>query len=71
MRFLQNTYNPEAKDAGIHLTQLHNETPEESWESYLRWLDGKIIGEPQATRDYTVEQLKARNVVGVYVADNN
>lgn len=30
-----------------------------------RW-EGKIIGEPRATAAYTVEQLEAMGMVGVY-----
>ena len=34
------------------------------------WLSDKIIGEPQATTTYTVEELKKFDMVGVYVEDS-
>lgn len=39
------------------------------WQDATDWLRGKIIGEPKATDTFTVEQLKAMDVVGVYVED--
>lgn len=64
--FLSNTYNPNAEDAFTYVRRRPHETPTEAWQHKLEWLSDKIIGEPQATEHYTVEQLKAMNMVGVY-----
>lgn len=70
MRWLSNTYNPNLPDAKHHVDTMPHQTPEEAWHWHKVWLSGKIIGEPQATDTYTVEQLKAMDLVGVYVEDD-
>lgn len=40
-------------------------------ELYKRQIEGKIIGDPQATKTMTVEQLKAQGFVGLYIPDTN
>jgi hypothetical protein len=66
MKFLSNTHNPKDKFAMTYISRYSDETPQQAWENYLRWLDGKIIGRPQATEAYTVEQLESIGMVGVY-----
>jgi hypothetical protein len=71
MRFLSNTYDPTTEGAkesffgGIKDPQSRNE----AWANYLEWVDAHVIGEPQATRTYTVEELKKMGMVGVYAED--
>lgn len=71
LRFLTNIYNPEQPDAKILLTRHFDETVDGAWQQHLRWLKGKIIGDPQATDDYTVEELKSLDMVGVYVLEED
>ena len=68
MKFLSNTYDPERKDAPMHVVTRNGETQQEAWYWHLEWLRGKVIGDPQATSAYTVEQLKEMGMVGVYAA---
>ena len=42
------------------------QTPHQAFMEQQRWLSGKIIGDPQPTYDYSVAQLKAMHIVGVY-----
>jgi hypothetical protein len=37
-----------------------------AWQGHLEWLADKVIGEPKATEECTVEELKAEGMVGVY-----
>lgn len=67
LKWVSNTYDPKAKDAKMFVFRMPDETQEHAWRTYLQWLNGKVIGEPQATDHYTVEQLKAMGLVGVYV----
>lgn len=45
---------------------MFGQTQEEADLRYKKWLAGKRIGSPKATEAYTVEQLEARGMVGVY-----
>lgn len=58
-KWLSNTYDPSRIDAGSYDFQ-RNDT------NYSNWLRDKLIGPPQATDKYTVEQLQRMNMVGVY-----
>jgi hypothetical protein len=69
MRFISNTHNPKDKYARRYVVRSFHEPPEQAWQHHLEWLDGKIIGRPQATETYTVEQLEAMDLVGVYTGD--
>ena len=62
--FLTNMYSSNKKDP-YEYARLVGGTAEEQRE-YLVWLSDKIIGDPQATAHYSVEQLKSRGYVGVY-----
>ncbi len=66
MRWLSNTNS----DGRYIMTSL-NETPEDAVKHHREWLAGKIIGDPKATAKYTVEQLKAMGMVGVYLKDGD
>lgn len=67
VRWLSNTYNPKGSNAEMCVARSFNESQEEAWQHHQNWLKGKIIGDPKATDYYTVEQLKAQNMVGVYI----
>jgi len=69
MRFLDNIYNPDLPEAKRYLVCKAHETPEQAWAKYKRWLEGKVIGEPKATKAYSVSELRQRNIVGVYADD--
>jgi len=71
MRHLDNIYNPDKPDAKQLIKTRSGQTPEEAWAQQERWLSGKTIGRPKATEHYTVEQLEAMGMVGVYVEDEN
>jgi len=66
MKFLTNTFNPNNKDARLYTVREENQTLDEAWKSYQRFLQGKIIGLPQATSYHTVEELVSMNMVGLY-----
>ena len=68
MEWLTNTYDPKKLEARRLVTRLLNETQEEAWQRLQAFLSDKIIGEPKASEQYTVEQLKSMNMVGVYRA---
>jgi len=62
-------YNPNLNDAKEHLICRSNQTPDQAWAHEQEWLAGKIIGDPKATDDYSVAQLRAMNLVGIYVLE--
>ncbi len=66
MKWLSNIHDPKDPQAQMYVARSFHETPEEAWAHHQEWLKGKVIGEPQATEAYTVEQLKAMGMVGVY-----
>jgi hypothetical protein len=68
LRFLSNTYDPKQPDASYTCPRMSDQTQQQAWESHARWLADKIIGDPQATEWYTVDQLKSMHMVGVYAA---
>ncbi len=64
MKWLTN-HHPDERYIAVGL----NETSDHAIQRQRQWLKGKVIGEPQATASYTVEQLKAQGYVGVYLPD--
>ena len=66
MEFLTNTHDPKDKHAKMYVARSTYETTDVAWAHHIEWLKDKIIGEPQATEAYTVEQLKEMGMVGVY-----
>ena len=71
MKFLSNIHDPKDENAKIFVFCDSNETSEEAWQHHLRWLEGKIIGDPKKTEWYTVQQLKDMKMVGVYAPDES
>ena len=65
-RFLSNTHDPKDENAPMYVVRSFHETQEQAWANHLEWLKDKVIGDPQATEAYTVEQLKEMCMVGVY-----
>jgi hypothetical protein len=60
-KFLQNIINPADKRY-----QPKGKDKEQFIFANQKFLSDKTIGEPQATEWYSVEELKAMNMVGVY-----
>lgn len=69
MRWLSNIYDPDRSDARGRVVRCFGETSWQAWQRQQEWLMGKIISEPLATPSYSMERLKAMNMVGVYSAD--
>lgn len=67
MRWLVNTYWPKSPDRFV-LPRIGG-TEAEARAIEDAWLADKIIGEPQATEGFTVEELKEWGLVGVYEAN--
>ena len=66
MKFLTNTYDPKREDAEYHLSYIRGIPRDQQWRDYLIWLSDKCIARPKATNFYTVEQLEAMGMVGIY-----
>ncbi len=66
MRFLTNLFDPTHDDAKKYIITHTGETREEAWASQERWLRDKVVGRPQGTEAYSVEDLEAMNTVGIY-----
>lgn len=66
MKFLTNKPDHRKRKLSGFVMRRGNETQEQANRRYMEWLQGKIIGEPQATETYTVEQLKAMDIIGIY-----
>ena len=71
MKWLTNTYDPERNDAKYSLPVRISETREYAWQKHLAYLADKHIGEPKATVNYTVDELKQMGYVGVYAVDES
>lgn len=71
MKWLANLHNPEDENWKKYVAVAPGETQEQAYADYLKWLDGKIIADPEPSDTYTVEQLKAMNIVGVYKDDQS
>ncbi len=69
MQYLGNTYDPKHNDAPRVVTRNIGETQSEAWANKLKWLEGKVIGLPEATAHYTQAELIEQNMVGVYSKD--
>jgi hypothetical protein len=69
MRWLTNIYDPRRPDfkANIHLTTL--QTPEDAARDAREWLRDKTVGTPKATRYFTVAELEAMGMVGIYAPE--
>lgn len=70
LRFLTNTHDPKDPNAMMYVSTNPGQSQLAAWREHQLWLVGKVIGDPQATAIYTVEELKQRGMVGVYVLEN-
>ena len=66
MKWLTNLDDPRHGGAHLHILHEIGRTRAEAWQAQERWLADKILGDPQATDYYSVEQLKQMGMVGVY-----
>lgn len=66
LRYFGNTYDPRQPDVLYSIVVGWDESPQEAYQRHADWLRDKMIGDPQPTSTYTVEQLKKMNMVGVY-----
>lgn len=67
MKFLTNIYDPKRNDAKDKIFTGLNETVDEAWDAQNRYLIGKIISKPQATKWHSSEKLEEMGMVGVYL----
>jgi len=72
LKFLSNTFDPNHKDAKCYKTYTHHamsggpRARDEEWDRHMEWINANVIGDPQATEKYSVEELKKMNLVGIY-----
>jgi len=75
MKFLSNTHNPFLPDTkkfhcfSFHAIQGGPEACEEEWRQHMDWIKSNLIGRPQASKHYTVEQLEDMGLVGIYAEE--
>lgn len=69
MKYLTNMYDPSKPDAKSQVLCMLWQSVEEAWEKLQRFLQGKIVGRPKETDTYTVEELEAIGLVGIYAPD--
>ncbi len=69
MKWNTNLENPGLPDHWVTPIRSWGETPQKAKDHETEWLKGKIIGPPQATETYTVKQLEAMDIVGIYVPE--
>ena len=66
MKFITNAYDPRNIDYSRVDRSLTNDT---KWDIIRECLDRpEVVGLPQATEHFTVEELQAQGIVGVYDA---
>lgn len=71
-RHLSNIFDHRRKDAeGMHcyshsamFNGLH--AMRQEWLSHLDWINENVIGPPEATDRYSVEELEAMGMIGIY-----
>jgi hypothetical protein len=72
MKWLTNIYDPrKTEEAKRSLCLSFDEASdpqgrERAWQRHLEWLADKVVGRPQASGTYTVEELEVMGLVGVY-----
>lgn len=66
-RWLANIPNPRRHGASKSLSYIgHPSTHAEQWVKHLAWVNRNITDRPKATEAYTVEQLEAMGMIGIY-----
>ena len=71
MKWLTNTHDPNDPHAPMYVVRTLDETYEGAWRNHCEYLSDKIIGRPQATSKYAVEQLEEMGMVGVYAREDD
>lgn len=66
LRFCGNTYDPRKPDSERHIRYDWNEHPDVSLERHRLHIRSKLIGKPQGSDVYTVEELEQQSYVGLY-----
>lgn len=64
--FVTNTVDPNDKESFDDFLKSVYDDPEKARGVYLKWIKGYVIGEPVATKDFVVRQLKKLGVIGLY-----
>ena len=71
MKWLTNIPDPNNKDIAYWALQVPvSEKRSEVWEKHLDWLEGKTIGDPKGSSEYSVARRKQAGWVGVYEVEN-
>jgi len=72
-RFLSNINDPRKPNARRYFHGSYNAFMDKSghsaadeWRHHMEWVNANVIDRPKATDTYTVEQLEAMNMVGIY-----
>lgn len=71
-RFLTNTFDPTKPNAkmyhtySIHAMQNGKTACDMEWQHHLDYINSHVIGPPSASDTYTVEELEAENMIGIY-----
>ncbi|WP_157237545.1 hypothetical protein [Beggiatoa alba] len=68
--FLRNIYNPELPDVLEKIPPHPQLSKVELYQQQQVWLQDKVLGEPQETKIWTVNELKELGFVGVYGQGN-
>lgn len=66
MKHLTNIYDPRRLNAKSMIMTLRGQTQAEAWRLRQQWLSDKMIGSPKATDQYSIRELAAMGLVGVY-----
>lgn len=69
LRWLTNLYDPKAEDFDLHVKHQTDETHEEAVRNIRRWLEDKVIGDPEPSELYSSTTLRRMGMVGIYVRE--
>lgn len=74
-RHLSNIYDHRLPNAEMyqihdfHTTMAGPEACHEDWLRHLEWINRNTIGPPKATETYSVKQLEAMDMIGIYAPE--
>lgn len=73
LEFAFNSYNPRKRDAKGFVISPNAADEKKSilWTYFKKWSQEFVVGEPEATEKYTVEELKQMGYVGFYRKNNS
>lgn len=69
MRWLTNTADPAKRDWLTSVVPDPGQTTVEAVKEFREWIKDKVIGDPKASEVFSVEQLKEKGMVGVYLPE--